>query len=210
VASLHGLIRKNYGKLYAERLVLDVDRDATPAYAPLGFFPTGEPTNAAEGAVYFDDTLGALKSYTGSAWEPVGGSRIEVLTASTRALNTYDNGKTFIFNLATGIDVALPAVGASDVGLNYTFLVGLAATSETYTVTAQAGDLLIGRVLIQDTDTANTIVSHAADASDDLIFTISDTADLPGGWVQFICMSATAWLVRGTLFHTGNSATPFS
>ena len=147
---------------------------------------------------------------TGNAAVASISGNVEVLAASTRALTSADNGKTFVLNLATGIDVALPAVGTADVGLNFTFVVGLAASTETYTVTAQAADLLTGRVLVHDTDTANTIASYAADGSDDLIFIISDTADLPGGWAQFICVSATAWLVRGTLYCTGNTATPFS
>lgn len=225
MASLHGLIRKTYGKLYAERLVLDGDRDATPDYAPLGLFPSGEPANAAEGALYWSDANGCLMQYTGSAWEAVGATqpgaftaagaiqglqKLEVVTAATRAVTSADRGTHFVLSRAGGIDVALPAVGASDVGLGFRFSIGLAASSDTYTITAQSADLLTGRVLVQDTDTANTITSFAPDGSDDLILTFSDTADLPGSFVDIVCVSATAWYVTGIIYHTGNSATPFS
>lgn len=133
------------------------------------------------------------------------------VTASTRTMTTDESGALVLLNLATGIDITLPAIKSSDeVGTWYEFVSVLAASSESYTITAQAADLLLGRVLAQDTDTANTITSFAPDGSDDLIITLSDTADLPGGTVIVTAISTTQWLVQGTLFHTGNSATPFS
>lgn len=133
------------------------------------------------------------------------------LTASTRTLTVEESGSLVLFNLATGIDVTLPAIAsADDIGTTFDFVSILAASSETYTVTAQAADLLIGRAVLHDTDTSNTIASHAADVSDDLIFTLSDTADLPGTSARFTAISTSRWLVEALVFHTGNSATPFS
>lgn len=133
------------------------------------------------------------------------------LSASTRTLTGDESGSLCVFNLATGVDVTLPGIiSAEDVGMWFEFVSGLVASTESYTVTALAGDLLIGRVLVQDTDTANTITSYAPDASDDLIITFSDTADLVGGSVIVQAVSLTRWMVRGTLFCTGNAATPFS
>ena len=133
------------------------------------------------------------------------------VTSSTRTMTTDESGALVLLNLATGIDITLPAITSdNDVGCWYEFISILPATSDTYTVTAGAADLLIGRALVQDTDTANTIVSHAADVSDDLIFTLSDTADLPGSGARFTAITTTRWLVQGLIYHTGNSATPFS
>lgn len=133
------------------------------------------------------------------------------VTSATRTLTTEESGALVLLNLATGIDITLPALVAdADVGCYFDIVSILAASSETYTVTAQAADLLIGRALLQDTDTANTIVSHAADVSDDLIFTLSDTADLPGSGARFTAISTSRWLVEALIYHTGNSATPFS
>lgn len=133
------------------------------------------------------------------------------VTASTRAMTTDESGALVLLNLATGIDITLPAlVSEAEIGTWYEFVSVLAATSETYTITAGAADLLIGRVLVHDTDTANTIASYAPDGTDDLIITYSDTADLPGNTVIVTAISMTRWLVQGTLFVTGNAATPFS
>ena len=133
------------------------------------------------------------------------------VTGSTRAMTTDESGSLVLLNLATGIDIALPAIKSADeIGTWYEFVSVLAATSETYTITAGTADLLLGRVLVHDTDTANTIASYAPDGSDDLIITLSDTADLPGNTVIVTAISATQWLVQGTLFVTGNAATPFS
>lgn len=143
----------------------------------------------------------------------VGGNFRNVInvTSGTRTMTVDESGSLVLLNLATGIDITLPAITSSDeVGTWYEFISILAASSETYTVTAQSGDLLIGRALVQDTDTANTIVSHAADVSDDLIFTLSDSADLPGSGARFTAITTTRWLVEGLIYHTGNSATPFS
>lgn len=133
------------------------------------------------------------------------------VTAGTRTMTTDESGSLVLLNLATGIDITLPAIKSADeVGTWYEFVSILAASTETYTITAQAADLLMGRVIAFDTDTANTVVSYAPDGSDDLIITFSDTADLPGNTVIVTAISTTAWLVQGTLFHTGNAATPFS
>lgn len=133
------------------------------------------------------------------------------VTAATRTMTTDESGSLVLLNRAAGIDITLPAIlSENEVGTWYEFVSVLAASSDTYTITAQAADLLLGRALLQDTDTANTIVSHAADGSDDLIITLSDTADLPGTTVKVTAISTTRWLVQATVFHTGNSATPFS
>ncbi len=133
------------------------------------------------------------------------------VTGSTRAMTTDESGSLVLLNLATGIDITLPAIKSADeIGTWYEFVSVLAATTETYTITAGTADLLLGRVLVHDTDTANTIASYAPDGSDDLIITLSDTADLPGNTVIVTAISATQWLVQGTLFVTGNAATPFS
>ena len=133
------------------------------------------------------------------------------VTSSTRTLTVEESGSLVLLNLATGIDITLPAItSTNEVGTTFDFVSILAASSDTYTITALAADLLIGRAVLHDTDTSNTITSHAADVSDDLIFTLSDTADLPGTSARFTAISTTRWLVESVIFHTGNSATPFS
>lgn len=133
------------------------------------------------------------------------------VTSGTRTMTTDESGSLVLLNLATGIDITLPPIiSDEDIGTTYEFVSILAASSDSYTITAQSGDLLIGRVWAHDTDTAQTLASFAPDGSDDLIITFSDTADLPGGTIVVTAITLTRWLVQGVLYHTGNSATPFS
>ena len=218
VGALAGINRRLHDRLRVQRIVLDGDvpTGGTPKQPLLFINPTEPPsasTAAIKGAIYFDDDLNGLMQYNGSAWEEVGStvnSKVTVLTSATATPALTDSGTHYILQLAGGIDVTLPAIGASDVGTRFRFTVGLAASSDTYTITAAAGDLLTGRVFVQDTDTANTVTSYAPDGSDDLIITFSDTADLPGSYVDLVATSATSWMVTGIIFHTGNAATPFS
>lgn len=133
------------------------------------------------------------------------------VTSSTRTMTTDESGALVLLNRAAGIDITLPTLlSDDDVGTWYEFVSVLPASSDSYTVTAAAADLMIGRALLQDTDSANTIVSHAADLSNDVIFTFSDTADLAGSIAKFTAISTSRWLVEARIYHTGNSATPFS
>lgn len=137
--------------------------------------------------------------------------RIETLTAATDTWTHEDTGTLFVLDRAAGIDVTLPAIGEdAHIGTYFEVLVKTAASGDTYTITALTGDLLSGRVRLWDTDTANTVATHAPDGSDDLIITLSDTADLPGTRLLIEAVSLTSWAVTGDIYHTGNSATPFS
>jgi len=155
-----------------------------------------------------------MPQYTGPERQPNNAPRqkmVEVLTGATDTWTHEDSGTLFILSRAAGIDVTLPAITeTAHIGTYFEVQIGTAASSDTYTITALAGDLLGGRVRLWDTDTANTVATHAPDGSDDLILTFSDTADLVGTRVLIEAVSLTSWSVTGDIYHTGNSATPFS
>lgn len=139
--------------------------------------------------------------------------RVESLTNSTATLTTDDADKLFLLNRAGGIAVALPAIGSDDIGLTLAFYVQTAASGGSYVITAQAGDLLIGKVRSVDTDTSNADAYYAPDGSDDLICTLNASTmggGVGGDYLEFVAISATRWLVRGEVFITGNAATMFS
>jgi hypothetical protein len=212
--------------LRTSRLVLDGSNGAveTPFHLTAQAEPTG---TAVKGDLYFDSTANALMAYTGSAWEQVGstpsgnvvisgtlGYRRPVTsftTASPTALTAADSGTQYNFNRAAGVAVVLPAVTASEVGVFYDFFVETTASGD-HTITAQAADLLIGAVRIEDFDTANTGTMFAADGSDDLIITMNGTTKggKKGSHLRLTCSSATSWTVQGNLFGDGTLATPFS
>jgi hypothetical protein len=208
------------------RLVLDGTGGTvnTPFHMTAQAVPSG---TAVKGDMYFDSTTNALTAYNGSAWEEVGatpsgnvvisgtlGYRRPVTsftTASPAALTAADSGTQYNFNRAGGVAVVLPAVTAAEVGVFYDFFFETTATSD-HTITAQAADLLIGGVRIEDFDSANTGSYFAADGSDDLIITMngSTKGGKKGSYLRLTCSSATSWTVQGNLFGDGTLATPFS
>lgn len=138
---------------------------------------------------------------------------VESITGATDTLTSADSGTLFLLNRAGGIDVAIPAVAAADVGVWFDFYVQTPVSGDAYTITAQTGDLLTGRVIAWDTDTSYGTTSYAPDGSDDLIITLNATTTgggVGGDQLRVMCIGANSWLVTGQIFHTGNTATPFS
>jgi hypothetical protein len=135
-------------------------------------------------------------------------------TATPAALTAAQSGTIFTFNRAAGIAIALPAVGASDVGVWYRFVFETTATGD-HTITAQAADLLTGGLWMVDFDAgvaAPQAVWFAADVSNDLIITMNGTTKggKLGSWLDLTCVGATRWMVTGLLAGDGTIVTPFS
>lgn len=107
-------------------------------------------------------------------------------------------------------DFVLPALTASEIGITYEFVVTTTATS--LTITAAAGDLLKGGVMIASTNAGLEADAFSADGTDDLIITMNGTTQggIIGSWVKLTAASATSWLVRGGLIGSGTIVTPFS
>jgi hypothetical protein len=236
--SLNGLVRKGFGKIYGEQLVLDSNRAATPSHSALYIYPTGEPTNEVEGSIYFDDTAEAPKWYDGAAWQTgaslehasqtftgnltVGGNlAVTGTTAGTglvagprkvynavTILTAADSGAMCIWGTAAGYLYTLPAAAA---GLYFDFLVGITITSAAAKVITTSGDFLLGNY-IQSTDGTYTSASHAADGSTITSWNGngSTTGGLVGDWLRVVAISGTQWYVHGMGRATGSEATPFA
>jgi hypothetical protein len=88
VGAIYGLYRRLAPQARFTRLVLDNDLVAggTPSYAPLFLNPSEPPTNASEGAVYFDDDLHALMQSNGSGWEQTGSTPSTLAVADADGL----------------------------------------------------------------------------------------------------------------------------
>lgn len=146
----------------------------------------------------FDFTLGGA------------GSRESVLLGSGNlALTAAMSGAVIEAAAAEGF--TLPAITAASAGINFEFVVITTATS--LTVTAQAGDLLVGGVSVMSTSAGAENDAFSADGVDDLIFTMNGTTQggIVGSWVKFTAGTTGArWLVRGGLIGSGTLVTPFS
>jgi hypothetical protein len=134
--------------------------------------------------------------------------KIVSVTGATHDLEAIDSGAVVVLNRAAGIAITLPTAAN---GLYYKFIVDTTLTGSG-TITAEAGDLLTGTVSMIDTDTTFTESLQSPDGTDDLIITMNGTTTggLVPSWLEIYCVSATNWVVHGTLYHNGNVATPFS
>lgn len=135
--------------------------------------------------------------------------------ATPIALTEAQSGRVILVDDAAGLDFTLPAIAAAQVGTHYKFLVTTTITSNSFRVTAQAGDLLKGGLLVVDFNDAYTAPQGAflePDGSDDLIMTMNGTTTggKAGTVVEFIAISATEWFVTGIVAGDGVLATPFS
>lgn len=135
--------------------------------------------------------------------------------ATPVVLTAAQSGRVVLVDDAAGLDFTLPAIGASDIGMVFDFLVTVSVTSNNFRVTAAAGDLLNGGVLSVDFDAAYTapqIEFFEPDFTNDLIMTCNGTTTggKKGTRIKFEAVSATQWFVTGTLVGDGVLATPFS
>lgn len=119
------------------------------------------------------------------------------------------SGKTMLFDAAGATAYVLPAIAAADVGITYDFFTTVTATGN-HTITAAAGDLLVGTAFLAVTG-ADVEVFHP-DATDDLIITQNGTTSggIAGSWVRLTALSATRWGVVAVLNASGVQITPFS
>jgi len=142
-------------------------------------------------------------------------SKFELLTGATDTWTAEDSNTTFALSRATGIDITLPTITADNVGARLRARI-VTTTTDAYTFTAAATQLLLGTIEMVDTDTSNATITYAPDGSDDLIVTLNGTTTggLVSSWVEFEAIYRTStlfgWWVNGISRHSGDVATPFS
>lgn len=119
------------------------------------------------------------------------------------------SGSAMLLDGAT-VAYALPAIGAGDIGMFFNFVWTVASTNST--ITAGAGDILVGGLKVVDFDTANTATWFPCNDSSHLVATFNGTTKggKLGTWVSYVAVSATRWLVFGEAIGDGTLATPFS
>lgn len=182
-------------------------------------FVTIAGTQTVTGAKTLDSATGALTTLGGLGVAKnlfiggVYGGKANVLASSGNTTMTAAmSGATMLIDGAT-VAYALPAIGASDVGMFFDFVVTVAATAAS--ITAGAADLLTGGIILIDDTAAYTApqaVVAKPDVTNDLILSMNGTTT--GGKIgskfRFTAVSATRWYVEGVSCGSGVLATPFS
>lgn len=174
------------------------------------FSNTTQSTDSATGAVTILGGLGVAKNlFIGGVY----GGKANVLASSGNTTMTAAmSGATMLLDGAT-VAYTLPAIGASDVGMFFDFVVTVASTGAS--ITAGAADLLMGSaILIDDTVvyTAPQAVVVKPDVVNDLIisFNGTTTGGKVGTKLRLTAVSTTRWYVEGVINGSGVLATPFS
>lgn len=134
-----------------------------------------------------------------------------VAAGGTKTLTPNDSGATIKLDTSTGSVVTLPAATGS--GVEFRFLVSALAASNSHVIqVANASDVMIGGIVIADTDSSGAASSFFAGATSDTItLNRSTTGSVSlGEWIEIEDVVANKWAVRGLLSGTGTVATPFS
>jgi hypothetical protein len=162
---------------------------------------------------------GQLFVNNGTLAVPVLGNPTGMIVASggtTRTLTAASSGSTNLFDSAAGITYTLPA---PVVGLSYRFVWTVLQTSSAHVVVTNAGTVfLLGAVQAFSGEAVTPAVNlgpyqFAGNGSTHIKTTTNGTTTGGGigSWLQFECLSATQWLVTGTIKSpSGTITTPFS
>ena len=135
---------------------------------------------------------------------------------TTRTLTAANSGSLNLFDSAAGITYTLPA---PVVGLYYDFLWVTLQTSSAHVVVTDAGTTLLqGSITMfsgEDVTPSSTLgpKQFAGNGSSHIKTTTNGTTTGGGigGWMRFVCTSATKWTVTGCINSpSGSLATPFS
>lgn len=188
-------VRNQAGRGFAFRAVDLQIQDTTDTTKVLVFDASGIPTGTTR-------TLAAGGQ---------GGSRTTQLSATGGlTLTTAQTGSTILFDAAAATAVALPAIGAADVGVWFQFLWTITATGN-HTITAQAADLLNG-IALMGVSGAGDVDAYFPNGSSNLVQTANGTTTggLKGSMARYEAVSATQWNVYTLQICTGTQATPFS
>lgn len=141
------------------------------------------------------------------------GNKPNVISGSgaTVTLTAAQSGSVVLFDRAAGIIYTLPA---PVVGLVFTFLVTVTATTNSYKVITDAGTTFIAGTALMGSDnlasksflgngTTHLAVTQAAASS-------NATGGIIGSYLQLRCVTTTLWIATGDLVASATPTTPFA
>ncbi len=120
------------------------------------------------------------------------------------------DGKTVLFDTATGSVITLPA--ATGTGARFRCVVSVLATSNAHVLQVVGTDIMQGSIGIIDTDTSDATVFFATETTSDTVTFNRTTSGLaaPGDYVEVEDVATGVWAVRGVAQASGVVITPFS
>lgn len=132
-----------------------------------------------------------------------------VVTASTLTVSKDAHvNRLVVLNRALGIAVTLPA--ATGTGDTYTFMVGIAISGGSTTITSSGTDYYCGLVSSATTTFGANDIQAAGGTNHVLTMNGGTTGGLVGSWVCFQDALAGYWYISGRLIGSGTLATSLS
>lgn len=129
-------------------------------------------------------------------------------------LAAADSGGLIVMDKTDGSLTTLPEITASNIGMVFEFQWPASyASGEQKIITGAAADLIVGTVLMFDTDTLTdplSVVSFNGSSHIAVLINAVTDGGLLGSWLRFTAISATQWLIQGVLHHSGGVSSPAS
>lgn len=140
--------------------------------------------------------------------------KIETITSATRVLTAKDHKKTFVLDLAAGIEVTLPEANAANVGFEVDFIVKTTFTGASTIKSSRSADIWFGHALMGN-NSDNTVVDWPCVVGStidtlDMLGTGNSTGGMAGQTMKFRCVAANLWHVQVRGDAAGTEATPFA
>lgn len=165
--------------------------------------------------------LNGARLYLNETGRSIDGSDVLATGGGTLALTVAAHAqRTVIADQAAGVTYTLPAAAAAVVGSKFRIVIGTSLTSGSLVVqVANNADYFVGLILalsddgtggpVKGWETANT--GTPATESDTLTLNRGTTGTAKKGHeLEFECIAANVWQVRGRIAQSGTEATPFS
>lgn len=141
-------------------------------------------------------------------------SRKIIADGAAVVLTTNDSGGLVVMDKTDGSLTTLPEITAANIGMTFEFQWPASyASGDQKIITGAAADLIVGTILMFDTDTLTDPLSVVTfNGSSHIACLINAVTDggLLGSWLEFTAISATQWLIKGVLHHSGNVSSPVS
>jgi hypothetical protein len=151
---------------------------------------------------------------TGATLSKVSVPTTSQVFATPVVLTTAQSGSKILINAAAGVDVTLPAIATADIGTTFEFFITTSVTSNSFRITAQAGDLMAGSIYLSNDTAAYTAPQGVVvkPATSFLVMTMNGTTTggKIGTRVRLIATGANQWFIEGVANGSGVLATPFS
>lgn len=134
---------------------------------------------------------------------------VESVTTATLAPTADQSGTVFLLNRAAGITITLPA---PVVGLQYTFVVQTAVTSNDYGMDTDAATTFLLGVIQQVIAASATSEGQVGNGTSHVSLNMNGTTTggLAGSYHKVRAVSSTVWQVEGIHVGSGTLATGFA